>query len=74
MDVKRLQKRPAPPRFGRKLTEAQKVSLDTIICCYASVFYEFHFLHHLKFLYKWNASSFRLEQLISVSTVGTYTP
>lgn len=27
VDVKRLPKRPAPPRFGRKLTEAQKVYL-----------------------------------------------
>lgn len=27
VDVKRLPKRPAPPRFGRKLTEAQKVRL-----------------------------------------------
>ncbi|KAH9734932.1 Rubredoxin family protein [Citrus sinensis] len=26
VDVKRLPKRPAPPRFGRKLTEAQKAS------------------------------------------------
>ncbi|KAK9192800.1 hypothetical protein WN944_003493 [Citrus x changshan-huyou] len=30
VDVKRLPKRPAPPRFGRKLTEAQK--LDTYVC------------------------------------------
>uniref|UniRef100_A0A2P2K550 Electron transporter n=1 Tax=Rhizophora mucronata TaxID=61149 RepID=A0A2P2K550_RHIMU len=27
VDVKRLPKRPAPPRFGRKLTDAQKVSI-----------------------------------------------
>ncbi|KAF8378961.1 hypothetical protein HHK36_028386 [Tetracentron sinense] len=27
VDVKRLPKRPAPPRFGRKLTEAQKASI-----------------------------------------------
>nr|GMD20471.1 electron transporter, putative [Ipomoea batatas] len=27
VDVKRLPKRPAPPRFGRKLTDAQKASL-----------------------------------------------
>lgn len=26
VDVKRLPKRPAPPQFGRKLTEAQKAS------------------------------------------------
>jgi hypothetical protein len=26
VDVKRLPKRPAPPRFGRKLTDAQKAS------------------------------------------------
>ncbi|KAL3521745.1 hypothetical protein ACH5RR_019894 [Cinchona calisaya] len=31
VDVKRLQKRPAPPRFGRKLTEAQKARA-THIC------------------------------------------
>ena len=24
VDVKKLQKRPAPPRFGRKLTDSQK--------------------------------------------------
>ncbi|CDP04950.1 unnamed protein product [Coffea canephora] len=28
VDVKRLQKRPAPPRFGRKLTDAQKARLN----------------------------------------------
>lgn len=27
VDVKRLPKRPAPPRFGRKLTESQKASM-----------------------------------------------
>lgn len=27
VDVKRLPKRPAPPRFGRKLTEAQRASI-----------------------------------------------
>ncbi|KAK6794749.1 hypothetical protein RDI58_008202 [Solanum bulbocastanum] len=28
VDVKRLPKRPAPPQFGRKLTDAQKASID----------------------------------------------
>ncbi|KAK4351065.1 hypothetical protein RND71_030378 [Anisodus tanguticus] len=34
VDVKRLPKRPAPPQFGRKLTDAQKASIDpaTHIC------------------------------------------
>nr|VDC85539.1 unnamed protein product [Brassica rapa] len=34
VDVKKLNKRPAPPRFGRKLTETQKASilLSTHIC------------------------------------------
>lgn len=34
MDVKRLPKRPAPPRFARKLTDAQKVSISwTMMLC-----------------------------------------
>lgn len=32
VDVKRLPKRPAPPRFGRKLTEAQKARLTVQWC------------------------------------------
>ncbi|KAG5617417.1 hypothetical protein H5410_017241 [Solanum commersonii] len=31
VDVKRLPKRPAPPQFGRKLTDAQKASIDLCI-------------------------------------------
>lgn len=34
VDVKRLPKRPAPPRFTRKLTDAQKVSISwTMMLC-----------------------------------------
>lgn len=32
VDVKKLNKRPAPPRFGRKLTETQKVSSTLLFC------------------------------------------
>ncbi|CAN1131066.1 hypothetical protein LINPERHAP2_LOCUS6183 [Linum perenne] len=32
VDVKRLPKRPAPPRFGRKLTDTQKASYEQSIC------------------------------------------
>lgn len=38
MDVKRLPKRPAPPRFGRALTEAQKAIL-LFSCSYCSNIY-----------------------------------
>lgn len=34
VDVKKLNKRPAPPRFGRKLTETQKVSIDIVVGCF----------------------------------------
>ncbi|KAK3042788.1 hypothetical protein RJ639_001061 [Escallonia herrerae] len=37
VDVKRLPKRPAPPRFGRKLTETQKASL--IFASYLFLFF-----------------------------------
>lgn len=32
VDVKKLNKRPAPPRFGRKLTETQKASILLSVC------------------------------------------
>jgi len=31
VDVKRLTKRPAPPRFGRQLTESQKARIAFLI-------------------------------------------
>ena len=33
VDVKKLNKRPAPPRFGRKLTETQKASI--VLCLFS---------------------------------------
>lgn len=43
VDVKRLPKRPAPPRFGRKLTEAQKA------CFCFFLYVQFHIFLHFKF-------------------------
>lgn len=34
VNVKRLPKRQAPPRFGKKLTEAQKVKWRMAACCF----------------------------------------
>ncbi|KAF9661248.1 hypothetical protein SADUNF_Sadunf19G0048500 [Salix dunnii] len=58
VDVKRLPKRPAPPRFGRKLTETQKA-------CFFSFF--FPFMSSL-------VSFCRLEQLTYALIVDSYTP
>lgn len=79
VDVKRLPKRPAPPRFGRKLTEAQKARLTVQWC-------NFHLALFLCIIcLKWDLCNvhanmnevdqfFRPKQRTYALIVATYTP
>lgn len=79
VDVKRLPKRPAPPRFGRKLTESQKA-----IIVYLKLIYSFVWIYNPRRKYRTicvlysqslTITAFcRLEQLTYALTVVSYTP
>ncbi|CAN1269439.1 hypothetical protein LINPERPRIM_LOCUS13582 [Linum perenne] len=71
VDVKRLPKRPAPPRFGRKLTDTQKASHERSIC--GSRIFSISCFHIANRDSLFVFVVYRQELLTFVSTAGTYT-